>query len=202
MSSRKHSEGALTCAFFLTFPLLFPRQGRILNVLGCLWNFYNLTVTSGCPFLDACRQSIWMQCFLTGCVQESDPTSSSAASSCCFVVINGCCTLAQAVFYSTSAVVSSVQRRFFYTNQMYTSNCIDFGTIHLNYWKSKLWMLSCQFENALFLLIDCLNRLNFNSNEYPLQQLKLIYFKLYLKLYCGNILMQRKPARRGGEQWA
>lgn len=90
----------------------------------------------------------------------------------------------------------------FYTNKMYTSNRIDFGTIHLNYWKSKLWMLSCQFENALFLLVDCLNRLSFNSNECPLQQLKLIYFKLYLKLYCGNILMQRKPGRRGGERWA
>lgn len=90
----------------------------------------------------------------------------------------------------------------FYTSKMYTLNCIDFGAIHLNYWKSKLWMLSCQFEDASFLLISCLNRLSFNSNECLLHQLKLIYFKLYLELYCGNILMQRKPARRVGEHWA
>lgn len=98
---------------YFSFPLVFPRQGRILNILGCLWNFCYLAVTSGCPFLHASRQSIWMQHFLTGCVQASDLTS-SATSPCCFVVvINGCCTLAQAVIYSTSAVVSSVQRRPF-----------------------------------------------------------------------------------------
>lgn len=90
----------------------------------------------------------------------------------------------------------------FYRSKMYTLNSIDFGTIHLNYWKSKLWMLSCQFEDASFLLICFVNRLSFNSNECLLHQLKLIYFKLYLELYCGNILRKRKPAKRGGEHWA
>lgn len=63
-------------------------------------------------------------------------------------------------------------------------------------------MLSCQFEDASFLFIGSVNRLSFNSNECLLHQLKLIYFKLYLELYCGNVLMKRKPARRGGEHWA
>lgn len=63
-------------------------------------------------------------------------------------------------------------------------------------------MLSCQFEDASFLLIRCVNRFSFNSNECLLHHLKLIYLKLYLELYCSNIFMQRKPSRRGGEHWA
>lgn len=30
---------------------------------------------------------------------------------------------------------------------------------------------------------------------------KLTYLKLYLEFYCRSILMQRKPAKWGGEHW-
>lgn len=63
-------------------------------------------------------------------------------------------------------------------------------------------MLSCQFKDASFLLIRCLNRFSFNSNKCLLHQLKLICLKLYLELYSSNILMQGKPMRGGGEHWA
>lgn len=63
--------------------------------------------------------------------------------------------------------------------------------------QTTLVLLLPQFREYL-----CPNRLSFYSNDCLLHQLKLIYFKLYLELYCGNILTQRKSATKGGEHWA